>query len=108
MYRSANPIVDQQIQKVSTLITTARRLLKQGKSVDLSALEEKIDSLCALILKEPIAERQNLREVTQEILADLDGLNIELDAQHNQVTQQLQRQQGYANPLLAQEVSDDD
>ena len=67
-------------QKVSSVIATARQLMNDGKMVDLSNLEGKIQTLC----EDAEAARQEHTEEVQEalmaIVKDLDLLNKEMSA----------------------------
>jgi len=72
----------EEVHKVTSLIDTARRLLGEGKSVDLAALEEKVETLCRAIRQAPTGEAKKLSEPLATLIDKLDGLAADLTRQH--------------------------
>jgi len=78
---SGAEILDQ-AEKISSLIATARALMADGKSVDLSNLEGKISALCEIAQS---AEQQQLapvRAALSDLLEDLNRLDDEVTRNH--------------------------
>ncbi|MFN3077315.1 MAG: hypothetical protein ABT940_10625 [Alphaproteobacteria bacterium] len=67
--------------KVSSLVSTARRLLVEGRSVDLSALQGKVQELCENVADMPLDEGRQLVPEIELLLTNLDGLAVDLDQQ---------------------------
>lgn len=81
--------IDAEIQKVASMIDTARRLLAGQKMVDLTALTEKVEDLCKII---DLARMNNAETVIRAVTAiteDLDRLESELTIQNESVNAQL-------------------
>lgn len=74
MTNSGTVDVAQEIDKVTSVIATARRLLSEGKLVDLSALEEKVRSVCQAIEAQPQKHPEKLQEAMLAAITDLDRL----------------------------------
>jgi len=100
--------IDQQIEKITSFIETAQRLIYQSKTVDLKALEERIDILCEALKKLPPKEASILLPSLEKIFESVQKLENDIDLQHDALTERLQFSERRANPLMAQEVSDDE
>ncbi len=70
--------VAQEIDKVASVVATARRLLAQGKLVDLSALEEKVRCVCEAIRSRPGEQPEQLQDAMLAAISDLDRLAEDL------------------------------
>ena len=73
--------VKEEIDKVASVVSTARRLLADGRMVDLSALEEKVRILCDAIRSTPPKNRDYVRETMVTIIENLDILAKDLTEQ---------------------------
>ena len=78
-----------EIEKVTSLIAAARRLLAENKMVDLGALEGKVNDLRAVIKKEAPDDLDAVKASLAEVVEGLDGLEAELTAQHKRLNQEL-------------------
>lgn len=70
-------------ERVGALVTAARRLLGAGKTVDLAALEGRVQVLCRGLAGSPPqdeGERLEARSLLGHLLQDLDGLERDLTA----------------------------
>lgn len=76
----------QETEKVASLITAARRLLREDRMIDLTALQGKVGALCEAIQAAPIESVQGLKPPIEAILKGLDNLEAELTAQNADVT----------------------
>lgn len=76
----------QETEKVASLITAARRLLREDRMIDLSALQGKVSALCQAIQAAPLESVRGLRPAIEAILKDLDNLQDDLTAQNADVT----------------------
>ncbi len=82
------PEILPEVDKVTSLVATARRLLAEQKMVDLSALEGKVRELCDAIRRAPPGETAAGKASLTAILEDLDRLAAELTAQNEDVSAQ--------------------
>ena len=71
-----------EIEKVDSVITTAQRLLADGKIVDLSALEGRAESLCDQIIDADVDSTDDISQALRDVLGKLERLGEELVAQH--------------------------
>lgn len=65
-------------QKVSSVIATARRLIAEGKTVDLSNMEGKISALCENAEAAGLEDSSAITTSFSAIIQDLDLLNKEM------------------------------
>ena len=65
-------------EKVSSLIATARRLMADNKSVDLSNLEHKISALCKKAETTDLTQAADVQGVLIAIVEDLNRLDDEV------------------------------
>ncbi len=74
--------------KVTSLVTTARRLLAGQKMVDLSALDGMVRALCDSNRHGPPEDTAAVKAALTDIVKDLDRLEAELTAQNEDVNAQ--------------------
>ena len=82
------PEVLPEADKVTSLVTTARRLLAEQTMVDLSALNGKVRALCDSIRQVPPGDPAAVKAALTGIVEDLDRLEAELTAQNEDVNAQ--------------------
>lgn len=70
-----------EIDKVASLVFTARRLLGEGRHVDLSALEGKVQEACRDIAALPVPEGRHLLPDLEDLVTALDELAADIDDQ---------------------------
>lgn len=70
--------------KVSSVIATARRLVAEGKSVDLSNLESKIAALCENAKAAELEQSSDVQDALSAILGDLNLLEDEVAAHYRE------------------------
>ena len=70
----------QEAEKISSLITTARRLMTDNKSVDLSNLEHKISGLCKKAETTNLSHAANVQGILIAIVEELNHLDDETTA----------------------------
>lgn len=63
-----------EMDKVASVIATARRLMADGRTIDLSTLEGRIDALCARVRKTPPATRDVVARAMESLVRALDDL----------------------------------
>ncbi len=80
------PEVLPEADKLTSLVTTARRLLAAQKMVDLSALDGKVRALCDATRHVPPDDTAAVKAALSDIVEDLDRLEAELTAQNEDVT----------------------
>lgn len=66
--------VREELDKASSMVVTARRLLATGTMVDLSALEGKVRAICEEVSAMPREVGQPLLPVMESLIGDLDRL----------------------------------
>ncbi len=74
MSEGAPERVRQELEKASSLVGTARRLLATGTMVDLAALEGKVRMICRGVVDLGREDGQSLRPDMEALIADLDLL----------------------------------
>ncbi|BAE49416.1 hypothetical protein [Paramagnetospirillum magneticum] len=73
----------QELEKASTLVGTARRLLATGTEVDLAALEGRVRHVCGAVLGLERSEGVAFRPGLEALVADLDLLAAALTQRNN-------------------------
>jgi len=73
-----------QAEKISSLITTASRLMADGKTVDLSNLEGKIQSLCENAEAAQLQQAGPVRAALSAIVENLNRLDAEMTSRHTE------------------------
>lgn len=68
------PQLAQELEKASSMVMTARRLLSTGTTIDLSALEGKIRGVCETVSGLPKELGQSMIPAMEKLIADLDRL----------------------------------
>jgi|GEM_PF-2016818 hypothetical protein len=81
--------LQQGIEAVSDMIVAARKLLAAGEQIDLTSIENEIDTLCQAIHADPPKNSRDIRRGLAAIVDDLDALEHELNDQHRQLEQNL-------------------
>jgi len=82
------PEVLPEADKLTSLVTTARRLLAEQRMVDLSALDGKVRALCDATRHVPPEDTAAVKAALTDIVDDLDRLEAELTAQNEDVNAQ--------------------
>ncbi|MCH7487083.1 MAG: hypothetical protein IIC04_08865 [Proteobacteria bacterium] len=78
-----------EIEKVTSLIAAARRLLAENKMVDLGALEGKVKELRAAIDGGAPDDLDAVKALLSAVVDGLDGLEAELTARHRRLNLEL-------------------
>lgn len=78
--------VQVEVQKVASMVTTARRLLAGGTMVDLSALQGMVSGVCSQVGALPLDEGRQMRGGLELLLRSLDSLQTDVEALHARVT----------------------
>jgi hypothetical protein len=63
-----------EMDKVAAVIATARRLMVDGRTVELSTLESRIDALCTRVRQSPPATREVVIRAMENLVRALDDL----------------------------------
>jgi len=82
--------VIEEIEKISSLIGGAEKLLGDHKQVDLGALEGRIAALCAALGRLPENEGQAIKGRLETMLDQLDVLEKALSAEHESLSSLLE------------------
>ncbi len=80
--KQADAIIHEELEKAASLISGARRLMSEGRSVDLTALEERVRTIAATVQAAP-GEVQDIYKEHLSVLVDIiDALQTDLENQH--------------------------
>jgi len=71
-----------ELEKAASLITGARRLLTEGRSIDLSAVEERVRAVTQAIAAAPPETASPFKEHLTVLVEILDTLQADLEGQH--------------------------
>lgn len=111
---------DETAEKVRTLLVTSRRLMAEGRLVDLTQIEVKIRNLCEQAKALPEGGRDAARGVLEGLLGEIDDARSKLEAQfgaalsalpHREAAQAYTQAHGQPNAQPAQKnatLGDDD
>lgn len=70
--------VQSELDKIESLVTTAARLMNDGRMIDLNALSKRTDDTCAALIALPATESKALLPKLEIILKRLDELTGQL------------------------------
>ena len=70
-----------ELEKVASVVAAARRVLSQGRMVDISGLQARVAKLCEAIMEQAPNNAPPLRHAMESLLADLDRLSDDLTRQ---------------------------
>ena len=74
-------------EKITSLIATARCLMSQNKSIDLSKLEQKVSSLCKKAEITDLKQSKEVQGILSTIVEDLNRLDNEITTLYNKLKQ---------------------
>lgn len=100
--------IKNKIEQVLSFVETAERLIYDGKMVDIAALQGHINHLCQDIQKRPQAEARTYLTDLNTLFEAVERLEKDINLQHDELTERLKLSDGRVNPLMAQEIRDDD
>ena len=75
-------IIREELEKTASLIAGARRLMAEGRSVDLTALEDRVRTIAATVQNAPGEVQEACREHLGILVDILDALESDLESQH--------------------------
>lgn len=75
--------IREELEKAASLISGARRLMAEGRSVDLNALEERVRTITAAVQGAPHGVQATYKEHLEVLVEILDALEQDLQDQHN-------------------------
>lgn len=75
-------IIREELEKAASLISGARRLMAEGRSVDLSALEDRVRTIAAAVQDAPGEIQDAYKEHLGVLVEILDALEADLQSQH--------------------------
>lgn len=70
-----------ELEKVASVVAASRRVLSEGRMVDISGLQARVAKLCEAIMERAPNNTPSLRNAMESLLADLDRLSDELTRQ---------------------------
>ena len=79
----------EELEKVTSLVTSARRMVATGSRVDLSALEGKIRYVCTAAQELQRGECKTMVSVMEALIDDLDHLAESVQSHQSQITERL-------------------
>ena len=80
--KQADEVIHEELEKAASLISGARRLMSEGRSVDLSALEERVRTIAAAVQAAPGDVQDTYKEHLSVLVDILDALQTDLESQH--------------------------
>lgn len=78
----AEQAIREELEKTAALISGARRLMAEGRSVDLSNLEERVKAVTEAVRAAPEDVAAGYKEHLSALLDILDVLEADLETQH--------------------------
>lgn len=78
----AETIIREELEKAASLISGARRLMAEGRSVDLSAVEDRVRTITTAFQSAPDVVQSSYKEHLGVLLEILDSLQIDLETRH--------------------------
>ena len=99
--------VKTEVRKVASLVGGARRLLAEGKIVELSALEGKVKAMCEALKHAPPEVAKGLEKPVGAIIEDLDRLQADLTAQHRSLAERLENDERQRAAKAYRKVKDE-
>lgn len=82
--------IREELEKAASLISGARRLMTEGRTVELGALEERMRAVSHAVRAAPDAVAQNYKEHLNALMEALDALEADLESQHQSLETGLQ------------------
>jgi len=79
----------QALASITAFAETARRLFREGKSLDLGPLEERVDRFCRMLGAAPASEREELRPSFIALIDEIGRLESELRGSHDEAMRQI-------------------
>ena len=79
----------QDIEILGERVTALVAAVENGEDVELDALQQQVEQLCALALALPVAERLEIRKQLEEVLTQLDTLALTLVARGEEIRKSL-------------------
>jgi len=101
-------LIEEKIAQALSFIETAERMIYAQKAVDISALEDHISALCVELNKLTAVEKQALADQLEVLFGAVERLENDINLQHDAITERLKFSDGRVNPLMAQEIGNDD
>jgi hypothetical protein len=74
--------VREEMEKLSSVVATARRLSGEGRIIDLSAMPARVQASCATVASLPLEQGKLLAPLLERLISHLDDLARELDLRH--------------------------
>lgn len=68
-----------EIEKIHAVLSTARRWTNEGRTIDLSAVDNRIRTLCATVEALPTAQSRTLAPALAVLLSEFDALGKDLN-----------------------------
>ncbi|HEY9163598.1 MAG TPA: hypothetical protein VIN57_03220 [Magnetovibrio sp.] len=75
-------IIREELEKAASLIYGARRLMAEGRSVDLHALEERVRTITSAVQSAPSGVQEAYKEHLGVLVEILDALERDIEDQH--------------------------
>lgn len=75
-------VIRDELEKAASLVYGARRLMAEGRSVDLNALEERVRTITTAVQSAPATVQESYKEHLGVLVEILDALERDLEDQH--------------------------
>jgi len=82
--------IREEFEKTASLINGARRLMTEGRTIDLSAVEERVRSIINAVNTAPPEIAASFKDHLEALLGVLDTLETDLNGQHKAIEDSLE------------------
>ncbi len=94
---SETPNIEDEIAKLSTLISEARELISTDHVIDLGNFSTKVEEFCQLVAANPPEDAERVNALIEAMVQDLNTLGQEIADQHAKASASLSKDAGNDN-----------
>ena len=94
---SETPNIEDEIAKLSTLISQARELVATDHVIDLGNFSAKVEEFCQLVATNPPEDAERVNALIEAMVQDLNTLGREISDQHAKASAALSKDAGNDN-----------
>lgn len=103
----STPTVAERIDLLIGIVEEAERRIFDGQAIQIVELETHVTDLCRDVINLPPNQADPLKERMVSLLETVERLENDLNMQHDALSERLQPRETRVNPLMAQEVDDE-
>ncbi len=94
---SETPNIEDEIAKLSTLISEARELISTDYVIDLGDFSTRVEEFCQLVATNPPEDAERVNALIEAMVQDLNTLGREISDQHAKVSAAISKDAGNDN-----------